>query len=88
MICVQLFPALFQERQMQEDLLLLSQDVDYVLHPETGFITFKTAINEQDIIAVAFRQENGVGPDDDFKYGEFLAQGDTNTTRRLVLKNG
>ncbi len=65
---------------------LLSQDIDYVLHPETGFITFKTAINEQDIIAVAFRQENGLGADDDFKYGEFLAQGDTNTTRRLVLK--
>jgi cell surface protein SprA len=65
---------------------LLSPDVDYVLHPETGFITFKTAINEQDIIAVAFRQENGLGPDNDLKYGEFLAQGDTNTTRRLVLK--
>ncbi|HCY77178.1 MAG TPA: cell surface protein SprA [Ignavibacteriales bacterium] len=65
---------------------LLTPDVDYILHPETGFITFKTAINEQDIIAVAFRQENGQGASDDFKYGEFLAPGDTNTTQRLVLK--
>ena len=66
--------------------ILLTPDVDYTLHPETGFITFKTSINEQEILAVAFRQEQGTGPDDDAVYGEFLAQGDTNTTRRLVLK--
>ncbi len=66
--------------------LLLTPDVDYTLHPETGFITFKTSINEQEILAVAYRQEQGTGPNDDAIYGEFLAQGDTNTTRRLVLK--
>lgn len=65
---------------------LLTPDVDYILHPETGFITFKAAINEQDIIAVAFRQENGPGASDDKVFGEFLAPGDTNTTQRLVLK--
>lgn len=66
---------------------LLTPDVDYILHAETGYITFKTAINEQDIIAVAYRQERGVGSSaDDFIYGEFLAPGDTNTTQRLILK--
>ncbi|MFZ1518001.1 MAG: cell surface protein SprA [Ignavibacteriaceae bacterium] len=65
---------------------LLTPDVDYIVHPETGFITFKTALNDQDIIAVAFRQENGTGASDDRVFGEFLAQGDTNTTQRLVLK--
>jgi len=66
---------------------LLTRDEDYILHEETGYITFKTAVNEQDIIAVAFRQEQGVGSSsDDFIYGEFLAPGDTNTTQRLILK--
>ncbi len=65
---------------------LLQPDVDYILHPETGFITFKTAINEKDAIAIAYRQEQDPGPENDFFYGEFLAKGDTNTTRRLVLK--
>ncbi|MBK7630274.1 MAG: cell surface protein SprA [Ignavibacteriales bacterium] len=66
---------------------LLTPDVDYILHAETGFITFKTAINDKDAIAIAYRQEQGVGSsNDDFFYGEFLAAGDTNTTRRLVLK--
>jgi cell surface protein SprA len=66
--------------------LLLTPDVDYTLHPETGFITLKTSVNEQDIIAVAFRQERGTGTDDDAIYGEFLAPSDTNTTRRMILK--
>ncbi|HQF42941.1 MAG TPA: cell surface protein SprA, partial [Ignavibacteriaceae bacterium] len=64
---------------------LLSEGVDYVVHRETGFITLKTAINENDIIAVAFRRENGPGPNDDRVYGEFLVPGSTDTTR-LVLK--
>ncbi len=58
--------------------LLLSQDVDYVLHPETGYISFKTSINDQDIIAVSFKQ----GPQD-LTYGEFLA---ASTDTVLVLK--
>jgi hypothetical protein len=43
------------------------------------FYHFKTAVNEEEIIAVAFRQENGPGPDDDRKFGEFLADIDTNS---------
>ena len=66
---------------------LLAPDVDYILHPETGFITFKASLNDQDIIAVAFRQEGqSTSSSDDQFYGEFLAPGDTNTTKRLVLK--
>lgn len=64
--------------------ILLNPEVDYIFHRETGFITFKTAINEQEIIAIAFTQENGPGIDDDLKYGEFLSPSDT--TQRLVLK--
>ena len=64
---------------------LLTPDVDYILHAETGFITFKTAVNEQEIIAVAYRQEAGAGPSDDNFFGEFLAAGDT-TDKRLILK--
>ncbi len=66
--------------------LLLEPDKDYTLHPETGFITLKTTVNESEMIAVAYRQERGVGANDDKIFGEFLAQGDTNTTRRLILK--
>ncbi len=67
--------------------LLLSPGVDYTLHAETGFITFKTALNEQEIIAVAFRQENlPGGTQDDVVYGEFLNTAGSDTSRRLVLK--
>ncbi|MBT8379591.1 MAG: cell surface protein SprA [Ignavibacteria bacterium] len=58
--------------------LLLSQDIDYTLHPETGYISFKTSINDQDIIAVSYKQGNS-----DLTYGEFLA---TSTDTILVLK--
>ena len=49
--------------------LLLTQGTDYDIHPYTGFITMKTAVNEQDIIAVAFKQ----GPTGNtVTYGQFL----------------
>jgi len=65
---------------------LLDPNTDYILHAETGYITFKTAINEQDIIAVAYRQEQGLGStEDDFIYGEFLDPTSTDSTR-LILK--
>ncbi len=66
--------------------LLLQEGIDYTLHAETGFITFKTAINENDAIAVSYGRENGPGTADDEYFGEWLAPGDTNTTKRLVLK--
>jgi cell surface protein SprA len=58
--------------------LLLAQDIDYTLHPETGYISFKTSINDQDIIAVSFKQ--GLS---DLTYGEFL---NTSIDTFLVLK--
>ena len=66
--------------------LLLQEGVDYILHRETGFITFKTPINDNDVIAVSYARENGPGTADDEYFGEWLAAGDTNTTRRMVLK--
>ena len=69
--------------------VLLTPDVDYTLHPETGYITFHTTIQDQDAIAVAYEVQNSdPGPSDDGFYGEFLnssaAQADT--SKRLVLK--
>ena len=65
---------------------LLTNGDDYILHPETGFISFKTQINEEDIIAVAFRQENGPGPTDDLFYGDFITANDTSVIQKIVLK--
>ncbi len=60
---------------------LLQQDVDYVLHPETGYITFKTNLQDQDIIAVAYQQQSGD------VYGEFLNSINVaDTASHIVLK--
>ncbi|MFZ0455932.1 MAG: cell surface protein SprA [Ignavibacteriaceae bacterium] len=66
--------------------LQLTQDVDYTLQPETGYITFKTQINDDDIIAVAYRMENGPGPNDDLYFGEFLSTANAANDSILVLK--
>src|ERR1035438_2035976 len=57
--------------------VLLTNGDDYILHPETGFISFKTQVNDNDIIAVAFRQDQGPGPTDDRFYGDFITANDT-----------
>ncbi len=57
---------------------------EYTLHAETGFITFKTQINETDAIAVAYRIEGDPGNENDIYYGEFV--GDMPDTVTLVLK--
>lgn len=46
------------------------QSSDYVLHSQTGWITFTTSINDADILAVAYRvhKKNGA----DMYYGELL----------------
>jgi hypothetical protein len=45
---------------------LLTPEVDYTINREVGFISFNTSINDEDVIAVAFRMENGEpGPADD-----------------------
>ena len=60
--------------------LLLQPDIDYILHPETGYISFKTSLNEQDIIGISFKQ----GPSD-FTYGQFINTVTENDTL-IVLK--
>ncbi|HLG32080.1 MAG TPA: cell surface protein SprA, partial [Ignavibacteriaceae bacterium] len=60
--------------------LKLEESVDYILHPETGFISFKTSLNEQDIIAVAYIQGTG-----DITFGELIAA-NSDTASQLVLK--
>jgi len=64
--------------------LKLTEGSDYEIHPFTGFITMKTSVNEQDIIAVAFKQ----GPDGSTAtYGQFINtvdQGDSVIILKLV----
>ncbi len=70
--------------------ILLTPDVDYTLHPETGYITFHTNIQDQDAIAVAYEVQNSdPGPSDDKYYGEFLNSKVVQSlpdTSRLILK--
>jgi cell surface protein SprA len=90
----QSYPANFREPltnpipgiQEAGRFLLLQEGLDYIIQRETGFLTFKTPINDNDVIAVSFGRENGPGTADDAYFGEWLASGDTNTTRRMVLK--
>jgi cell surface protein SprA len=69
----------------------LTQGTDYDLHAETGYITFKTQIQETDAIAVAYQIEwkDQNSSDDDHIYGEFIKNEtvtDTTSSRKLVLK--
>ncbi|MBZ0199538.1 MAG: cell surface protein SprA, partial [Ignavibacteriaceae bacterium] len=64
--------------------LLLERDVDYTIHEETGFISFNTQINDNDIIAVAYRRGQAGGLSDQ-TFGEFLSTAQTDS-QRLVLK--
>ena len=54
-------------REETGKFLLLQDGTDYTLNQKTGHISFKTSLNPQDIIAVAFKQ----GPNN-FTYGQFL----------------
>jgi cell surface protein SprA len=66
--------------------ILLTQDVDYKLHPKTGYITLLTNVQELDVIAVAYRVQGATSsPDDDVFFGEFRKQVPSDTSR-LVLK--
>jgi cell surface protein SprA len=47
---------------------LLSEGLDYVIHRETGFISFKTSLQDQDVIAVSFKRGSA-----NQTYGEFIA---------------
>ena len=66
---------------------VLLQPGDYEIHPETGFISFKTQIQEQDAIAVAYYIEgSSSSTTDDVYYGEFINDLQGTTQTRLVLK--
>ncbi|MCX6168275.1 MAG: cell surface protein SprA [Ignavibacteriales bacterium] len=74
-------------KEIDRRFILLQPDVDYVLHAETGFITFKTQIQDQDAIAVAFRLEGPTtAADDDIYYGEFINDLQSANVNRLVLQ--
>lgn len=66
---------------------LLNEGSDYLFHPETGFITFLSALSEQDIIAIAYKIENdNSSSSDDLIYGEFFADLINNSDTIAVLK--
>jgi hypothetical protein len=66
---------------------LLSEGRDYLFHPETGYITFTSTLNEQDIIAIAYRIENDNSSiTDDLIYGEFFADLINNSDSIAVLR--
>ncbi len=66
---------------------LLTENVDYEVDYAAGIISFKTQIQEQDVVAAAIRIE---GPrkiaSDDIYIGEFLNKTSGESTQRLVLK--
>jgi cell surface protein SprA len=57
---------------------LLDEGIDYTMHRETGFISFKTSLQDQDVIAISFKQGS-----ENLTYGEFI--GSTQDTV-IVLK--
>ncbi len=57
---------------------LLVEGLDYNLHAETGFISFKTSIQDEEVIAVSFKQGTN-----NLTYGEFIA---TTQDTFIVLK--
>ncbi len=63
--------------------VLLQPDVDYTVHPETGYITFNTQIQDQDAIAVSYIIQ---GTSENQYYGEALSTANADTAKRLVLK--
>jgi cell surface protein SprA len=63
--------------------LLLTEGVDYVIHRETGFISFMTQVNDNDIIAVAYRRNTD--PNNSVFYGELLNP-QLSDSSTLVLK--
>lgn len=65
--------------------ILLTEGTDYIIHRETGFISFKTSLNTNDVIGVAYFRVAGIG--DTLYYGDFVGYGaGSDTSQRLVLK--
>ncbi|MEW6193687.1 MAG: cell surface protein SprA [Bacteroidota bacterium] len=74
-------------QEIDRRFIQLQEGIDYEVHEATGFISFKTQIQNQDAIAVAFRME---GPttsnDDDVYFGEFRQDVVGDSTTRIVLR--
>lgn len=66
---------------------LLNEGGDYIFHPETGYITFLFPLQDQDVIAMAYRIENdSPSNSDDLFYGDFFADVINNSDSIRVLK--
>lgn len=67
--------------------VLLQENVDYILHKETGYITFKTRVEENEVIAVSYQIDGPTASvDDDIFYGDFIAEAGGDTSKRMILK--
>jgi len=67
--------------------ILLQENIDYILHKETGYITFKTRVEENEVIAVAYQIDGPTAAiDDDIFYGDFIAEAGSDTSQRMILK--
>lgn len=65
--------------------VLLEEGLDYTLHKETGFVSFKTQIQKDDAIAVSYRREGPPGPGNDKYYGQFLQEVNTDDTSSVIV---
>jgi len=63
----------------------LEEGTDYEINPYAGFISFKSQINNEDAIAVAYRIEGPAGSVDTY-YGELLKEVGNDTSKVMVLK--
>lgn len=64
----------------------LIRDVDYSLNEYTGHISFKSGLQKEDAIAVAYRIEGPTSSaDDDIYYGTFLSDAQ-DTSQKMILK--
>ncbi len=62
----------------------LEEGIDYDYNPYVGFISFRSQINDEDAIAVAYQVE-GVSGQNKY-YGEFIGEGSNDTSAVIVLK--
>ncbi|MCP5062309.1 MAG: cell surface protein SprA, partial [Ignavibacteriae bacterium] len=63
----------------------LEEGIDYDYNPYAGFISFRSQINDEDAIAVAYTLE-GANDSSDKYYGEFLDEISSDTSAAIVLK--
>ncbi|MEW6701760.1 MAG: cell surface protein SprA, partial [Bacteroidota bacterium] len=80
-------PTIPGVQEINRRFTLLVNGVDYTYNPYTGVVSFKTQIQDQDAIAVAFVREGPTtAQEDDIYYGEFIDDLQGTNLTRLVLK--